>query len=138
MIFKFTRQIRDVFLSGAKEFYISLSDHLLTNLSLNNSYLANLRFLNPELRNIESEKRIVKCAKKLPPGAKIGHIQLDIFTLEWKNPVLESIPKSWFIDENKNYLPIDKYWSQIMKIKDQINDPKYPMISRVVKCCLAL
>ena len=52
-------------------------------ISLTNAYLANLRFLKPDLRNIDSKKGILNCAKKVPPGAKINHIQLDILATEW-------------------------------------------------------
>ena len=138
LISKITNQERDVFLCGVKDFYVKLSEHLLKNLSLNNKYLANLRFLNPVSRSVESEKWIVKCAQKLPPGSKITHVQLDTLATEWKMLILDKIPKNWYIDESNNYIPIDKYWSKIIDMKDQNNEPKYPVISKVVKCCFAI
>ena len=37
-----------------------------------------------------------------------------------------------------NYIPVDKYWSKIIDKKVQHNEPKYPVISKVVKCCFAI
>ena len=101
--------------------------------------MANLRFLNSEFRNTESEKRIIECAKKLPPFAKITHIELDLLATEWKILTLERIPEDWYyIREEDQYIPIDKYWSNIMNMKDSNNEIKYPMISKVVMCVFAI
>ena len=82
---------------------------LQKNLELSNSFLASLEFLNPTSRSIENERNIMYCAKKLPPGANIGHKELDALSTEWKNLVLEDIPKDWYLDEKENYKPIDSY-----------------------------
>ena len=37
-----------------------------------------------------------------------------------------------------NYIPVDKYWSKIIDKKDQHNEPKYPVISKVVKCSFVI
>jgi len=87
---------------------------------------------------MDSEKRILKCAQKLPPGANIGHVQLDMLATEWKNLILEKNPKHWYIDELKNYIPIDNYWSKIIAMKDENNETKFPIISTVVKSCFAI
>ena len=56
-----------------------------------------------------------------------------------KNIILEDFLQCWYIDaKTKKYLPIDKYWYKIMELKDQNNEPKYPVISKVVKCCFAI
>ena len=84
LVSKFMIQISDTF-CGGKEFCLKLSQQLLKNLSINNTYLTNLRFLNPDCRNIENEKRIVKCAQKLLPASNITHTigyfsdRVDIF-----------------------------------------------------------
>ena len=137
LVSKFMIQVSDTF-CGGKEFCLKLSQQLLKNLSINNTYLANLRFLNSDCRNIENEKRIVKCAQKLPPAANITHIQLDILATEWTFSVLYVIPKDWYIDKSDNYIPIDKYWSKIMDMEVQNKELKYPVISKVVKCCFTI
>ena len=96
LISKLSDLDRAVFLCGVLDFYLELSDRLLKNLSLSNRYLANLRFLNPEFRNTESEKRIIESAKKLPPFAKITHIELDLLATEWKILTLERSPEDWY------------------------------------------
>ena len=50
LVSKFTIQVNDVFFCGGKEFYLKLSQQLLKNLSINNTYLANLRFFKSRLQ----------------------------------------------------------------------------------------
>ena len=137
-ISKFTNNEKIVFLEGVKQYYLKLCKHLLKNLSLSNLFLSNLEFLNPLSRTIENEKKILYCAKKLPPGANIGHKEIDALSTEWKNLVLENIPKDWFTDEDQKYKPLDTYWCRIFSIKDNNNELKYPIISKVVKSCFAI
>ena len=137
-ISRFTNTEKNVFLEGVKQYYIKLSEQLLKNLSLSNSFLANLEFLNPISRTIESEKKVLSCAQKLPPGANIGHKEIDALSTEWKNLVLENIPKNWYTDEVQKYKPLDYYWSKVFDIKDCNNEVKYPVLSKVVKSCFSI
>merc|ERR1712121_246708 len=107
-------------------------------MGLSNIFLANLNFLSPLSRNMENEKKMLYCAKKLPPGAKIGPKELDSLSMEWKNLLFENIPKNWYTDEIEKYKPLDFYWSKIFDIKDCNNEVKYPILSKVVKICLSL
>ena len=121
-----------------KQYYLKLCEHLLKNLSLSNSFLSNLEFLNPLSRTIENENKVLYCAKKLHSGANIGHKYIDALSTEWKNLVLENIPKDWFTDEIQKYNPLDSYWCRIFKIKDSNNEMKYPIMTKVVKSCFAI
>lgn len=93
---------RSLFFLRVQEYFIKLSEELLKNLSLSNSFLVNLECLNPASRSIKGEDKIYYCAKKLPPGAAISYIELDKLRSEWKNLVPDNIPKDWwYIDEKK-------------------------------------
>lgn len=137
-ISKFTNNEKSVFLEGVKQYNLKLCEQLINNLSLSNVFLSNLEFLNPLSRSIENENKIMYCAKKLPPGANIGHKELDALSTEWKYLVLEKIPKDWYLDEVQKYKPIDSYWGRIFMMKDSDNEVKYPVISKVVKICLSI
>ena len=48
---------------GAERFFIKLCDELKKNLPLKNRFLAHLRFLQPEYRNLDGEKMILGLRK---------------------------------------------------------------------------
>ena len=99
---------------------------------LRDTLLADLRFLSPSSRNIESGKQLKRIAKKLPPSSQIEDGDIDLLFIEWKQLVLESIPTEWTGDD----VPIDTYWTSIFNIKIS-NQLKYPTIKKVVICCLS-
>ena len=139
IVSKFETGEKNIFLKGVQAYYFKLSEQLLKNLSLSNSFLANLEFLNPASKRMESEDKIYYCARKLPPGAAISYRELDLLRTEWKNYVLDDkIPKHWYIDDEQNYKPIDEYWTKIMELKGADNEIKYPVISKVVRSCFAI
>ena len=73
-----------IFMIGVKRYFIQITNCLLYNLSLRNTILADLRFLGPLSRNIISEKRIIRIAKKLPPSCHIKPNEIDLLSIEWK------------------------------------------------------
>ena len=56
---KFSENEYTIFMAGIKKYYIKMSECLLKNLSLKNSVLADLRFLDPSSRKIENKKLFV-------------------------------------------------------------------------------
>jgi hypothetical protein len=137
IISKFEVEEKLVFLKGVQEYFIKLSEELLKNLSLSNSFLANLECLNPASRSIKGRDKIYYCAKKIPPGAAISYIELDKLRPEWKNLVPDNIPKDWwYIDEKKEYKPIDQYWSKIMQMKDSEHQPNILSLQKLLDVVL--
>ena len=56
---------------SVKRFIIKICDELTKNLPLKNQFLPKLRFLKPEIRIIDGEKKILGCVKFMPPDLKI-------------------------------------------------------------------
>ena len=139
IISKFSQQDKTVFLSGVKRFFIKLCDQLLAKLSLKSVLLGNLRFLNPENINEEGQKMISYCASNMPPGFKMSTRDIDALSIEWQLLRLEDLPDLYEIDEGnkKKYIPLDKYWRQILNLKES-GELKYPIIERVVKFALSI
>ena len=120
---------QSVFLYGVKNFLIKICRELVKNLPLKNRFLANLRFLKPENRNIAGEKMILGCAKFMPPVCKFTSRELDALSMEWKHLVLQDIPEIPKID---NHIPVEEYWKSIFELVDE-GEPKFPLIEKVVR-----
>ena len=116
-----------VFLYGVKRF-LKICDELKKNLPLKNQFLANLRFLKPENRNIDGEKMILGCAKFMPQGCKFTSSEMDALSLEWKHLVLQDIPE---IPKIGNHIPVVDHWKAIFEIVDE-GEPRFPLIEKVV------
>ena len=110
-----------------KRFIIKTCDELTKNLPLKNQFLANLRFLKPENRNIDGEKMILGCAKFMPQVCKFTSREMDALSMEWKHLVLQDIPEIPKID---NHIPVVDHWKAIFEIVD--GEPRFPLIEKVV------
>ena len=108
---------------------------MLAKFSLNNKYLSNLRFLNPENITQEGQKMITYIAKNMPPVVKLETKDLDALSVEWQLLMLEDLPDFYKIEANKKiYIPIDIYWGKIFDMNT--GNEKYPIIEKVVKFAL--
>ena len=124
----FPENDQTVFLYGVKSF-LKICDELKKNLPLKNKFLANLRFLKPENRNIDGEKMILGCAKFMPPVCKFNSREMDALSMEWKHLVLQDIPEIPKID---NHIPVVDHWKAIFEIVDE-GEPRFPLIEKVVR-----
>ena len=129
IVFDFSEREQTVFMHGVKRFLVKLCDELKKNLPLKNKFLANLRFLQPEYRNIEGEKMILGCAKRMPPIFKLSSREMDALSMEWKHLVLEEIPE---VPKVNNHIPVQEYWKAISEI-NEAGEQKFPIIEKVVK-----
>ena len=77
LISHFSEQVKVLFLTGVKRFFIKICDEMLSKLSLNNKFLSNLRFLNPENITQEGLKMVTYIAKSMPPVVKLSTEDLD-------------------------------------------------------------
>ena len=118
-----------VFMNGVKRFFIKLCDEMKKNVPFKNKFLANIRFLQPEYRNMEGEKIILGCAKHMPPVSKLSSREMDALSIEWKHLILEEIPD---IPKINNHIPIEEYWKSIFEI-NELGEPKFPLIEKVVR-----
>ena len=116
---------------GVKDFLIKVTDGLLKDLSLQNQVVADLRCLAPSNRTVSYERAIIRLAKKLPPNVCLTSKEIDNLPLEWKYLVLEKF--TW-----DKYDSLQTHWVKIFEMRDDCGDFKFPIITKVVKCCLAL
>ena len=123
-----------LFLQSVKRFFIKISKHIRNNLSLQNKFLANLRFLKPENKIAGGEKMILDCASSLPPISKFTPKDMDALSIEWKLYVLEDLPE---IEKVNGYVPVREYWKRVFELEDA-GEPKFPLIQRVVRFALSL
>ena len=128
---KMTKDDKELFLFGVKEFMIKLADGLHKDLNLQNRILADLRCLAPRNRTAAYEKSIVRLAKQLPPKFLLSSNEIDLLPFEWKYLVLEKI----VVDEK---ISLELYWGKIYQIKDDGGELKFPTLSKVVKKFLSL
>ena len=137
IISQFSEQNKLLFLSGVKNFFIKICVEMLAKFSLNNKYLSNLRFLNPENITQEGQKMITYIAKNMPPVVKLETKDLDALSVEWQLLMLEDLPDFYKIEANKKiYIPIDIYWGKIFDMNT--GNEKYPIIEKVVKFALSI
>ena len=104
------------------------------NLSLKNKYLANLRFLHPDYRKMEGEKMILSCASSMPPNFKLTSREMDALSIEWKQLILQDIPKA---KKGDDHIPLNVYWKSIFKIND-FGEIKFPNIKKVARFALSI
>ena len=127
----FSDDERSVFMFGVKDFLIKVTDGLLKDLSLQNQVVADLRCLAPSNRTVSYERAIIRLAKKLPPNVCLTSKEIDNLPLEWKYLVLEKF--TW-----DKYDSLQTHWVKIFEMRDDCGDFKFPIITKVVKFCLAL
>ena len=120
------------FLNEAKNCYVAAVNHLLKKVTCL-STLKYFQCLAPEnIKNSGSVGYIIKISKLLP----LTNIDTNKLEYEWR--LLQQDHNLTFrLDQNQR---IDSYWSNIFKIKSDVNheNPKYQEIKRVVQNALAL
>ena len=77
---------------------------MLSKLSLNNKFLSNLRFLNPENITQEGLKMVTYIAKSMPPVVKLSTEDLDTLSIEWQLLMLEDLPVNFVMEGNKKVI----------------------------------
>ena len=122
---------KTAFICGVKKFLIKVTDGLHKDLGLQNQVLADLRCLAPVNRKVAYECSIVRLALKLPPYSQLSTSEIDNLSIEWKFLVLEKF--SW-----DKYNSLETHWNKIFNFRDENGEVKFPIITKVVKCLLAL
>ena len=134
LISDFPENDKAVFYQGIKRFFIKVCDQLMKHMSLKNKYLANLRFLHPKYRTVEGEKMILRCASSMPPNFKLTSREMDALSIEWKQLVIQDIPK---VRSGDDHVPLNVYWKSIFEVRD-FGEFKFPIIKKVARFALSI
>jgi hypothetical protein len=116
---------------------------LIKSLPLSNDFLRHLQCLQPLLRKDESSRNsILHLARNVPH--LLTNEEVDRVGAEWRIYQMADIPDDWFkkiIDSSNNaieYVPIDKYWHQVLSTVTSTGVPQYLVLIKLVKCLLSL
>lgn len=130
------------FYRGVHNFFKVLTTYLQGKFDLKNSLAYHFRFLNPRLRRTGSLlESVVFVSEHLPPHCGLKPCDTDTVKMEWRQYALEEIPKDWSVKSDAlgkdHHIRIDEYWSKVMEMKKESGELKFPILSIVVKACLA-
>jgi hypothetical protein len=111
-----------------QQHYKAAAEHLLLKSILKFETAKHFRFLQPhKLKKPETSSSIAKINRVLPLGISEAHL-LD----EWLILQLEDVPA---LAEHER---IDHYWKKIFGIKNSMGEPKFPLVTKIVKASLSL
>ena len=122
-----------VFLTDARKFLITVASSLREKGPLDNPILANLQFLRPSARTeAEAITGLKTLAEHMPQV--ISSSDIEKLEEEWK------VYEADDIEESTDILlqGIDGYWAGILKRENETGEPKYPLLSTLVKAMLSL
>ncbi|KAH7932089.1 hypothetical protein HPB51_029506 [Rhipicephalus microplus] len=118
---------------GARAFYLACAKDLLQKLPLENRVLQSASLLNWQSTNVESEVRALKyLVSQLPQVIK--HEEVSSAIDEWHMLKCDSNSDLLALGGER----IDVRWGKIFELKSPGSQPKYPLLSRLVKCLLCL
>nr|XP_037284486.1 uncharacterized protein LOC119177183 [Rhipicephalus microplus] len=121
------------FYLGARAFYLACAKDLLQKLPLDNRVLQSASLLNWQSTNVESEVRALKyLVSRLPQVIK--HEEVSSAIDEWHMLKCDSNSDLLALGGER----IDVRWGKIFELKSPGGQPKYPLLSRLVKCLLCL
>ncbi|KAH8042285.1 hypothetical protein HPB51_021369 [Rhipicephalus microplus] len=121
------------FYLGARAFYLACAKDLLQKLPLDNRVLQSASLLNWQSTNVESEVRALKyLVFQLPQVIK--HEEVSSAIDEWHMLKCDSNSDLLALGGER----IDVRWGKIFELKSPGGQPKYPLLSRLVKCLLCL
>ena len=119
---------------GMRNFLVVVLKYLQKTLPLNNKLLKCLQCLHPEKRKECLNVTQIKYIAHQMPCTSTAEVTSVVD--EYKMYQLEKMPSNWKEDEKPRR--IDHYWRDVLDIKTSDGQPKYPYLSKVVKCALTL
>lgn len=134
---KFSERRKAEFLAGTRSFYKATTRYLQSKLPLKNPLLKSLVILHPDVRKSTTAISKLKIACRELPCC--SDLEIDKAVDEWMLYQEIEIPNAWIVSEQTDLpLPVDQYWSNVLEVKNVSGSPKFPVLSKVVKCALAL
>ncbi|CAF2981368.1 unnamed protein product, partial [Rotaria sp. Silwood2] len=115
---------------------------LIKSLPINNNFLRHLQCLDPLMRKESSRTSIMYPARNVPHF--LNNEKVDLVGAEWRVYELADIPEEWYKKDTMSsndvmeYVPIDKYWHQVLSSVTSIGTPQYVALAKLVKCLLSL
>ena len=117
------------FFAGVHSFFEVITNYLQKKLRLKDFMAFHFRFLNPWNRKDPNVlESLIHVAERLPSYCEFVEEDTDLLRIEWKFFAMEEIPSDG---------RIDNYWSSVMSLQKDSGDLKFPIITKLVKACLA-
>lgn len=114
---------------NVRQHFIAAGMHILQKTSYSNGIVKSLRYLSPShILRPESGEEILKVARMLP--FPISSTATD----EW------SLVKAFVQAEKLNKFKgrLDDFWNKIFDLKEVYESPKFPTVTKIVKCLMSL
>jgi hypothetical protein len=113
--------------------------YLQARLPLNNTFLQNVRCLQPSQRSSTAGNTMIAALCNCMPQISTGISFADKVITEWRLYQADTeITPDWVVSSNGVLLTVDKYWSRVSKQVDSLGTPKYSNLMVVVKAALAV
>lgn len=129
--------IAEEFKSSLKKAYVSTAQHMLQKLPIGNSLFINFSCFDPELRGKSTTMsaffNLSSHLSHIFSEAEMQDLDLEIRLYQTDMSVTEMLHS---FDGIQKKLPMDEYWYEIFKLRDDINNPKFPVLSKLIKACL--
>lgn len=114
---------------NARQHFVASGLHIVAKTSYNNEIVKSLQYIAPDrILKPESGEEMLKIAKLLP--FNIPTTTID----EWS--LIKAFVKAEKFDVRKCRL--DDFWTIIFELRDPVNSPKFPSVTKIVKCFMSL
>ena len=134
---KCNKQQREEYLKEMQNAFCKISNHLMEKLPLCSQFLKDMVCLHPLKRASTSSSPISRIAQHMPhiiPREKVASLKDEWELLKNDDDVVED----WFLTKDGHFKRLDHYWREIFKLKTLSGQPRYPLLTKVVKSCCSL
>ena len=106
------------------------------SLELKNLPIEPLACLHPDQKTgMRSIQKIRVVGSSLPC---VKSVELTLLTDEWRVYAETDIPQEWVQKEDGTPVRIDQYWSQVLQLKNLLENQMFSVLAKTVKCALGL
>ncbi len=95
-----TQQEREIFFQDVKKIYHATAEYFKKNLALKNSFLRDVKILNPSFKWAQYADELIRIARSIP--GLLTDQEIDYCRDEWLNYSLDNIDEKSYIKEIKN------------------------------------
>lgn len=134
------------FYKAARSFYITCTQSLLKSLPLSNKFLENLKCLHPMYRLEPISSKIIRMLAAEVPNV-VDPSEVSSITDEWIllqtqeldfNHIDEISEEAGCSRDSIKSMRLDHYWQKIFDMKDSFGNPKFKILTKLVKALLSL
>lgn len=95
-----TQQEREIFFQDVEKIYHATAEYFKKNLALKNSFLRDVKILNPSFKWAQYADELIRIARSIP--GLLTDQEIDYCRDEWLNYSLDNIDEKSYIKEIKN------------------------------------